>query len=105
VEQHVINGHRKKLVGLAAEVGDAVFDRAINDGIAVQSVGNGLVVALEEVLVDAVVFVEQLQSGLETLCEAVNGRSVEALVSTPRTSRMTPTSPLFVRKTFGPMKP
>src|SRR6266436_2151617 len=69
VKHYVIDRQGKERVGLAAEVGDAVFDRGINDRIAVKLVGDGLVVALEEVLVDAVVFIEELQSRLKTLAE------------------------------------
>ena len=49
-------------------------------GIGVELVGDGLVVALEEVLVDAIVFVEQLQRRFEALRETVNRSVVETLV-------------------------
>ena len=65
---------------LLAEVGDAIFDRGVYDGIGVELVGDGLVVPLEEVLVDAVVFIEQLQRRFEPLRETVNRSVVETLV-------------------------
>ena len=61
VQHHIIDGQGKESVGLAAEVGDAVFDRSVHDRVGIELVGDGLVVALEEVLVDAIIFVEQLQ--------------------------------------------
>src|SRR5208283_4576263 len=61
VQHHIIDGQGKESVGLAAEVGDAVFDRSVHHRVGIELVGDGFVVALEEVLVDAIVFVEQLQ--------------------------------------------
>ena len=61
VQHHVINGQGKERVGLAAEIGDAVFDGSVHDGVAIELVRDRFVVAFEEVLVDAVVFVEQLE--------------------------------------------
>jgi hypothetical protein len=63
MQNHVVNRKGEKRVCFCAQVGDAVFDRSINNRIGVKLVGDGLVVALEEVLVDAIVFVEQFQSG------------------------------------------
>src|SRR5258708_4737587 len=60
VQHDVIDRQGKKCVGFSAEEGDAVFDRGINDGICVELVGDDLVVALEEVLVDPVVLIEKL---------------------------------------------
>src|SRR5208283_5720980 len=61
VQHHVIDRQGKERVGLAGEVGDAVFDRGVYYGVAIELVRDRLVVAFEEVLVDAEVFVEQLQ--------------------------------------------
>ncbi len=61
VQQHVIDRQGKEHVGLTAEVGDAIFDRGVYDRIGVELVRDRFVVALEEVLVNAVVLVEQLQ--------------------------------------------
>src|SRR6266478_9774788 len=72
VQQHVIDRQGKERVGLAAEVGDAIFDRGVYDRIAVEPVRDRFVVALEEVLVNAVVLVEQLQGRFEAFREAVN---------------------------------
>src|SRR5208283_2471412 len=80
VQHHVIDGQGKERVGLAAEVGDAVFDRSVHNGAGVEFVGDRFLVAFEEVLVDAVVFVEQLQGRFEALRETVNRGIVETLV-------------------------
>ena len=80
VQHYVINRQGKERVGLAAKIGDAILDRGVYDGIAVELVRDGFVVALEEVLVEAVVFVEQLQGGFEAFCETVNRCVVETLV-------------------------
>src|SRR5580704_14167095 len=66
VQNHVIEGQGKQSVSLTAEIRDAILNRSVYDWVAIELVGDGLVVALEEVLVDAVAFVEQLQSGFET---------------------------------------
>ena len=65
---------------LLAEIGDAILDRGIHDRIAVELVRDGFVVALEEVLVDAVVLIKQLQRGFEALREAINRGAVETLI-------------------------
>ena len=80
VQNDVIDGQGKERVGLAAEIGDAILNRGVHDWVAIELVGDGLVVALEEVLVDAVVFIEQFQSGFETLRETINRSGVETLV-------------------------
>ena len=72
VQHHVIDGQGKERVGLAAEVGDAIFDRGVHDGVGIELVGDGFVVPLEEILVDAVVFVEQFQSRFEPFREAID---------------------------------
>jgi hypothetical protein len=71
VQNHVIEGQGKQSVSLTAEIGDAILNRSVYDGVSIELVRDGLVVALEEVLVDAVVFVEQFQSGFETFRETV----------------------------------
>ena len=52
VENYVVDGKRKQRVGFAREIGDAVLNRGVYDGFAVEFVGNCFVVPLEEVLVD-----------------------------------------------------
>ena len=52
-------------------------------GFAIELVGNRFVVLFEQVLVDAVVLVEQLQCGFETLGEAVDRSAIEAFVINP----------------------
>src|SRR5258708_30434722 len=80
VQNHVIEGQGKQSVSLSAEIGDAIINRSVNDGVSIELVRDGLVVALEEVLIDAVVFVEQFQSGFETFRETVKRSGVETLV-------------------------
>src|ERR1700676_5037293 len=80
MENHVVDGKRKKGVGLGAKIGDAVLDRRVHDGVAVELVRDGFVVALEEVLVDSIVVAKQFQRRLETIREYIDGGSVEALV-------------------------
>src|SRR6266850_4706516 len=80
MENHVVDGKREKGVGLATEVGNAILDRGINNWVAVEFVRDGFVVALEKVLVDAIVVAKKFQCGLETLRECIDGCSVEALV-------------------------
>src|SRR5580692_7587126 len=75
-----VDRKRKERIGLAGEVGDARLDRRVHDGIAVELVRDGFVVALEQILVDPVVLVEQLQGGLKTFCEAVYRSDVKTLV-------------------------
>src|SRR5258708_1093134 len=80
IQNHVIEGQGKQSGSLDAEIGDAILNRSVYDGVSIELVRDGLVVALEEVLVDAVVFVEQFQSGFETFRETVKRSGVETLV-------------------------
>src|SRR6202041_1284709 len=70
----------KKIVGLALQISNASLDRQIDDRIVVDLVGDRLVVAFEEGLIDAVVFVEKLERRFQALSEAINRSSVEAFV-------------------------
>ena len=80
VQDDVICRQRKERVGFAREIGNAILDRRVYDRIVVELVGDGFVVAFEEVLVDAIVFIEELQSGFETLRKTIDGCGVETLV-------------------------
>ena len=80
MQNHVVDREGKKRVGLAAEVGDAILDRRVHDGVAVEFVRDGLVISLEEILVEAIVVAKEFQCGLETLGQCIDGCSVEALV-------------------------
>src|SRR3984957_11213925 len=80
VQNHVIEGQGKQSVSLTAEIGDAILNRSVYDGVSIELVRDALVVALEEILVNAVVFVKEFQSGFETLRETVKRSGVEALV-------------------------
>src|SRR5258708_27675096 len=55
VQNHVIEGQGKQSVSRNAEIGDAILNRSVNDGISLALVRDSLVVALVEVLIDAVV--------------------------------------------------
>src|SRR5439155_20218613 len=77
---------------------DAIFDRGVYNRIGVERVGDGLVVALEEVLVNAVILVEQLQGRFEAFREAVNRSSVEALVIDAADFEDDPDLPTFCKK-------
>src|SRR5260221_7093646 len=80
VQHDVIDRQGEERVGLAPEIRDAILNRGDYNWAAIELVRDGLVVALEEVLVDAVVFVEQFQSGFETFRESVKRSGVETLV-------------------------
>ena len=54
--------------------------RCIDDGAAVDLVWNAGVVPFEEILVDAVVLIEQAECGFQPLGKRVNRRTVEALI-------------------------
>src|SRR5208282_14795 len=80
VENHIVNGERKKCVRLAAKIGDAVQDGRVDDGVRIEPVGNGFVVALEQILVNAAAFIKQLQCGFEAFCELIDRGRVQTLV-------------------------
>lgn len=80
VQNDVIDGQRKQRVGLAVKISDAVLNRGVYDGIVVEFVRNCFIVPLEEVLVDAVVFIEELQRRFQTLCQTINRSVVKTLV-------------------------
>src|SRR5229473_7669386 len=79
-QNYVVDGKRKKRVRFGRKESDSIFDGGIYDRIAIELVGDSFVVSLEEVLVDAVVVVEQLQCRFEALCETVERVHVKALV-------------------------
>ena len=60
-EHHVVDGKRKERVGLAREVGDAILDGGIDNRVGVEFVRDGLIIPLKQVLIDSVVFIEQLE--------------------------------------------
>src|SRR5438105_15496539 len=72
LEKHdVIDRKRKKRVSFACKIRKAILDGGIYDWFAIELVRDALFVPLEEVLIDAVVVVEQLEGRFETLREAV----------------------------------
>ena len=58
-QDDVIDGEGEKRIRFGGEVGNSIFDRGINDGASVEFVGDSRVVAFEEVLIDAVVLIEE----------------------------------------------
>src|ERR1700731_1013976 len=78
-QNYVVDRKRKKPVRFGRKESDAIFDRGIHDRIAIEFVRDHFVVSLEEVLVDAVVVVEQLERRFETFCQAVERAFVQAL--------------------------
>src|ERR1700730_5733875 len=79
-QNYVVDGKRKKRVRFGRKESDAIFDGGIYDRIAIELVRDRFVVSLEEVLVNAVVVVEQLECRFEALCETVECVPVQALV-------------------------
>src|SRR5260370_31308931 len=67
-------------VSYARKMRQAILDGSMYDRSVIELVGDRFVVPLEEVLVNAVVFVEQLESRFEALCQAVERVPVQALV-------------------------
>src|SRR5258708_39675710 len=79
-QNYVVDRKRKKRVRFGRKESDAFFDGGIYDRIAIELVRDRFVVSLEEVLVDAVVVVEQLERRFEALCATVERVPVKALV-------------------------
>src|SRR5579859_84020 len=67
-QNYVVDGKRKKRVRFGRKEADAICDGGIYDRTAIQLVRDRFVVSLEEVLVDAVVVVEQLECRFEAFC-------------------------------------
>src|SRR6266436_6321656 len=82
-QNYVVDRKRKKCVQFGRKESDAIFDGGIYDRIAIELVWDRFVVSLEEVLVDAIVVVEQLKCRFETLCQAVERVAIQALVVDP----------------------
>jgi hypothetical protein len=75
-----VNGERKKAFGFFLEIRDAIPDRRIDNGFAAERMRNGLMVALEQELIDAVVLIEHAQGRFQTLGQGVHSRSFQAFV-------------------------
>src|SRR5580704_9239422 len=67
-QDYVVDRKRKERVRFGLKESDAIFDGSIYDRIAIEPVRDRFVVSLEEVLVNAVVVVEQLECRFEALC-------------------------------------
>src|SRR6266699_3216461 len=79
-QNYVVDRKRKKCVCFGRKESDAILDGGVNDGFAVELVRDTLVVPFEEILVDAIVVVEQLECRFEALCQAVERVPIQALV-------------------------
>src|SRR6266403_3365135 len=79
-QNYVVDRKRKKCVCFGRKESDAILDGGVNDGFAIELVRDRFVVPFEEVLVDAVVVVEQLECRFEALCQAVERVPIQALV-------------------------
>src|SRR6266849_3246445 len=64
-QNYVVDRKRKKCVRFGRKESDAILDGGIYDSIAIELVRDRFVVSLKEVLVDAVVVVEQLEGRFE----------------------------------------
>src|ERR1700756_1647400 len=67
-QNDVIDRKRKKRVGFACKIRQTILDGCIYDRSVIELVGDILVVPLEEVLVDAIVFVEEFKCRFEAFC-------------------------------------
>src|SRR5712692_12036209 len=67
-QNYVVDGKRKKRVRFGRKESDAIFNGGIYNSIAIELVRDRFVVSFEEVLVDAVVVVEQLECRFEAFC-------------------------------------
>src|SRR5260370_40199731 len=79
-QNDVVDRKRKKRVSFACKICQTILDGCIYDRSVIELVRDILVVPLEEVLVDAVVFVEELERRFEALCQAVKRVPIQALV-------------------------
>src|SRR6266513_406652 len=79
-QNYVVNRKRKKRVCFGRKESDAILDGGVYDRFAIELVRDRFVVPFEEVLVDAVVVVEQLECRFEALCQAVERVPIQALV-------------------------
>ena len=82
-EHDEINRDGKEVLRLVREIGDAVTDGCVDDGFAVECVRNHRAVAFEQILVDAIVFIEEFERGFEPLGQSVDGLLVQTLVIDP----------------------
>src|SRR5439155_20681035 len=77
---YVVDRKREKCVCFGRKEFDAILDGGVYDRFAIELVRDRFVVPFEEVLVDSVVVVEKLECRFESLCQAVERVSVQALV-------------------------
>src|SRR6266403_426092 len=82
-QNYVVNRKRKKRVCFGRKESDAILDGGVYDRFSIELVRDTLVVPFEEVLVDAVVVVEQFECRFEALCQAVERVPIQALVVDP----------------------
>src|SRR6267154_165161 len=82
-QNYVVDRKRKKRVCFGGKECNAILDGGVNDRFAIELVRDTLVVPFEEVLIDAVVVVEQFECRFEALCQAVECVPIQALVVDP----------------------
>src|SRR5712671_1105870 len=79
-QNYVVDRKRKKCVRFGRKESDAILDGGVHDRFAIQLVGDRFVVPFEEVLVDAIVVVEQFECRFEALGQAIERVPVQALI-------------------------
>src|SRR5258708_5268274 len=67
-QNYVVDRKRKKPIRFGRKESDPILDGSIYDWLAIELVRDRFVVSLEEVLVNAVVVVEQLECRFEAFC-------------------------------------
>src|SRR6267378_3207396 len=82
-QNYVVDRKRKKCVCFGRKESDAILDGGVNDGFTIELVRDRFVVPFEEILVDAIVVVEQLECRFEALCQAVERVSGQTFVIDP----------------------
>src|SRR5947199_5552562 len=77
-QNYVVDRKRKKCVCFGRKESDAILDGGVYDRFAIELVRDRFVVPFEEILIDAIVVVEQLECRFEALCQAVESVPVQA---------------------------
>src|SRR5439155_10228233 len=75
-----VDGKREQIVGLTGEVGNAITDCSVHDGVSAKCMRNRLAIPFEEKLIDAIVLIKQSKSRFEALGEGINRGNVQTLI-------------------------
>ena len=105
VEDDVVDLDRIELFGATSKVGCPVPDSLVNEFVVVELVRDRLVVALEKILVDAVLLAKSPHRCLEAMRDIVQSVLVQALVVDPVHLDDDARSPDLVRNTFSATNP